>query len=88
MDDEQIRAAHIRNARAIEAMAPEELAKRRGQYAIVVQGEIVSFHETNREALTIAAKTYAYGQCSVQRMEPFPAEIGFADFAIAARQAP
>jgi hypothetical protein len=88
MDDEQIRAAHIRNARAIEAMAPEELERRRGQYAIVAKGEIISFHATNREALTIAAADYKYGQCSVQRVEPFPAEIGFADFAIAARQAP
>ena len=62
-------------------MDPNEIAAHLGEYAILVDGKIESFHKTNREALTAASRKYKYGQFSVQRVEPQPVEMGFADFA-------
>ena len=74
-------AAHILNCKAIEALSREEIEKHFGEYAILVDGKIVSYHPSNREALTIASQKFVYGQYSVQRIEPQPVEMGFADLA-------
>lgn len=78
---EAVESVHIQNNKAIEALSRQEIEAHFGEYAILVNGRIVSYHPTNREALTVACKNYSYGQFSVQRIEPQPVELGFADFA-------
>lgn len=81
MSANSVDRTHIRNCKAVEALSKKEIDAHFGEYAILVDGKIESYHSTNREALTIANKKYPYGQFSVQRIEPQPVELGFADFA-------
>jgi len=81
MAGEAVESVHIQNNKAIESLSRQEIQAHFGEYAILVNGAIVSYHSTNREALTTASRQYAYGEFSVQRVEPQPVEMGFADFA-------
>jgi hypothetical protein len=77
----KVESFHIKNSMALAAMSDEEFEKHRGQFAIVVAGEIRSFHETNREAITEARRKLSGQQYSVQKVEPQPVDVGFVDLA-------
>lgn len=67
------------NAEAMERLSREEMDRHRGQYAVLVAGEIASYHATNREALETACAKYVLGEFSVQKVEPQPIEFRFSE---------
>lgn len=74
-------SVHITNSMVISRLSGDEVREHFGEYAILVDGRIESFHRTNREALASACAKYRYGQFSVQRVEPQPIDMGFTDCA-------
>ncbi len=74
-------AVHIINSMVIARLSHDELQAHLGEYAVLVDGKIESYHVTNREALASASGKYRYGQFSVQRVEPQPIDMGFTDCA-------
>lgn len=65
------------NSLAIERLSREEMARHRGEYAVLVGGEIESYHATCRAALEAAWAKHASGEFSIQRIEPQPIEFAF-----------
>jgi len=78
---ERVKNVHVVNNLALAKLTQEEIAAHFGEYAIMVDGDVVSYHSTNREAIKVAAQTYKIGSFSVQRIEPQPVDMGFADCA-------
>lgn len=70
-------AIRIINDTAMERLSLEEIEQHRGEYAVLVGGEIESFHPTNAEALAAAFTKHRDREFSVQRVEPQPIEIRF-----------
>lgn len=65
-------AHHIINLAAVERLPRDVFEAHRGEYAVVKDGVIVSYHKMNREALTEAHKRFGKEKFSVQRIEIGP----------------
>jgi hypothetical protein len=63
------RDIRIINRTAMERLSREEIELHRGEYALLVDGEIESYHATNAEALEAAFEKYRNGEFSVKRVE-------------------
>ena len=72
---------HRQNSVALSRLSSEEFEKHRGEFAILIDGEVCAFHKTNREALVAAMRNYAGLHFSVRRVEPQPVDVGFLDLA-------
>ena len=66
----ELEPIHRLNAKALAAFSKAEIDAHFGEYAVLVDGRIVSYHKSNREALRQACANYASGEFSVQRIEP------------------
>ena len=73
--------SHIINSLALQNLSSEEFREHRGEYAVLVEGRIASYHATNRDALIAACMKYRLGQFSVLKVEPQPVDMGFTDCA-------
>lgn len=74
-------SVHVVNLMALSNLPQEEVEAHRGEFALMHNGVVESYHETKREALKAASAKYRRGQFSVQRVEPQPIDMGFTDCA-------
>ena len=72
---------HRKNSVALARLPKADFDLHRGEYAIVVDGKIESFHKTNREAIVEARRKFGGAHFSVRRVEPQPVDVGFIDLA-------
>lgn len=72
---------HRKNSVALSRLSPLELDQHRGEFAVLIDGEVRSFYKSNREAIIAAREKYGRTHFSVCRVEPLPADVGFIDFA-------
>lgn len=69
---------HMANLQALALLPKHELHLHFGKYGIFVDGKVISYHDTNREAITTARQNYQFGEFSVQKIESQPVELGVA----------
>lgn len=74
---DQATQLHIVNARALAALPPAEFHRHQGEFALLVEGAVVSYHQTNREALETGYRKCGRAHFSVMRVDPHPARVGF-----------
>lgn len=74
-----------KNYEAFVARLPELVATHRGKFALMRDGEIVSFFDTAADAHTAGGALYADGLFSVQEVVDTPADLGFFSHAVSRR---
>jgi hypothetical protein len=72
---------HFINACAFAQLPRDIVEAHFGEFAVLANGKVESYHATNREALIAASRRFPAGTFSVQRVEPQPVDMGFADCA-------
>ncbi len=72
---------HRRNFEALVRLPKSEFQINLGKFALVRDGHVISYFDTNRAALTDAHSRFRDGRYSVMRVEPQPVDMGFADCA-------
>ena len=72
---------HIINFFSLAEAPLAELEAHVGEFVVLVDGKIKSFHQSNKEALLAAGKFYGDTKFSVTRVDHCPVDLGFVDFA-------
>jgi hypothetical protein len=67
---------HRRNLKALMALPEDEYAAHRGECAVMVDGQVVSYHETARAAVSAARALGDWGEFSIQEVDKAPVEVG------------
>lgn len=72
---------HRVNFEALQKLSGPIFQSNLGKFALIRDGNIVSYFDTNRAALGEGRARYADGRFSVMRVEPQLVDMGFADCA-------
>ena len=76
-----------RNFDAFEAALPSLLSSHRGEFALIRQGKVLSFHGTESEALAMGRDQFEDGLFSIQEITDRPVDLGFFSHAVNPRLA-
>ncbi len=77
----EIDSMHSTNLQALANLPRQELELNLGKYGLFVNGQLIGYFATNREAIVAARQSHQFGQFSVQRIETQPVELGVASCA-------
>lgn len=66
-----------RNYRAFKRLAEDLIPEREGQFALMRDERILSFHESAGEALRTALNAYPDGRYSIQEVRSAPLDLGY-----------
>ncbi len=72
---------HRQNSVALARLGLGQISDHRGEFAVLVDGQVREYHKTNREAILAARDKYSDVHYSVCKVEPQPADVGFIDLA-------
>ena len=82
MDATAFDAEVDRNFDVFEAALPDLLGSHRGEFALIRRGKLISFHQSESDALSKGRSHFGDGLFSVQEVTDRPVDLGFFSHAV------